>query len=154
MKKGIVVLIFSIAFNSALFTSPHHMEISIGAIADKLLFDADIRFPDNYTYATASLGYMYKFSPAFSLGGWVGMMYNLPVPITGGLKLVFWDIDNIALAVNLGIVPSVGMYYKHLFLNVMPVGVIMESKVVFYPRPEIDSLLVRPYLELGYSIPF
>jgi hypothetical protein len=120
-----------------------------GAVLDKRLFDSRTVFPYNPTYADFYGGFCYKFSNNFSLGVWAGLMYNVPPPIIGGLRLVFFNIDDLALNINIGIVPSLGVSYKGLSINGM-IGLI-ETDATYGIDGLVSTLTyIRPYLEVGY----
>jgi hypothetical protein len=145
------ILLFLVLF-PAVNASPHRIEFSVGALIDEGTIDFSTSFPYNYGYANLSAGYAYSFNDKFSLGGWIGVMRNVPPPVIGGVKLIFGDMGGFAFSLNLGIIPSIGLYFKNFFLNAM-VGMIYERTDYYPPDYEpVVQTVVAPYLEIGYSI--
>lgn len=91
-----------------------------------------------------SAAYVHQVSEGFALGGWLGVGADFERGDTAvnplvGVKGVFGDrLDGFALALNLGIVPSIGFYLYGFLTNV--------SVLVFDDDPTV-------WVELGYSIP-
>lgn len=147
-----IVLMAFLGGSLAAETSRHHLDFQIGAVIDSRLLDFSVSFPEDPTYATLSIGYCYSFTKLFSLGCWIGAMYNVPPPIIGGIKLVVGNIDQLAFSLNIGIVPSIGIYFRHFICNLM-VGLIETDNVYNSRTMELESkTYIRPYLECGYSL--
>jgi hypothetical protein len=149
-----VILLVMITCEPILADGPkgHSVEFSVGALVDSRVFEPVSM--ENPAYATASVGYAYQFGRRFSLGAWGGLMrtYQAP-PAIGGIKLIFGDkVNGLALSINLGVIASVGVYWKNFFFNGM-LGMI-ETAWEYGPDGYKESVRIRPYIEMGYSIFF
>jgi TolB-like protein len=70
--------------------------------------------------ALAAGGANFQFDDLFSLGGWLGLTVGYPMNVfpVGGLKLVFGNkVDGFAFALDLGLMPGIGLYYRGFFLD-------------------------------------
>ncbi|MBT3271945.1 MAG: hypothetical protein HN368_02225 [Spirochaetales bacterium] len=68
-----------------------------------------------------SAGYLYrlKTEKPISIGAWIGIGTDMnSIAPVGGLKLVWGEKrESVAYAANLGVMPTVGIYYKNFILN-------------------------------------
>jgi hypothetical protein len=150
MKKRIVCALF-LAISHVIIAEPnvekqsHSVEIQIGAIG---FGDYDTGLSINFLTPTVS--YIIPIMEKFRLGGYLGLpLYiaggsfsiNTPFPLIG-IRSVFGNkAEGFAFSTNIGIIPSLGFYYKNIFLN-----------IAFAPfAPESDYAIA---LDIGYSIDF
>ncbi len=147
-----ILVILAVCVCSLLYSENNYIDFQFGSLIDERVFDFQTSFPQNPAYSTISLGYVYRFNAIFSLGCWVGAMRNVPPPLIGGIKLIFFDKTRTALSLNIGIVPTIGIYWNNFIFNFM-LGMIENT--MFYD-PERDDFWehtrIRPYIEVGYSL--
>jgi hypothetical protein len=123
------------------------------------LFVAGKNMPPN-VISTLSISYLYQFNNLFSLGLWFGVpfagYFDGQIASTGfwnpplcGIRTVWGNkIDSYAVAINIGILPSIGVYRKNMFLNLF----LLPYNSVMKPYQGTSHWLV--YLESGYSFTF
>jgi len=89
---------------------------------------------------TVSGSYVFSFSQKFHLGAWLGGRLGGGnfTPLFGAKAIFGNKQDGFAFALNLGLYPGLGVYYKNIFLNVSPT-------IIF----NYDTVL---QIEAGYSL--
>ena len=74
-----------------------------------------------YAYGV-SAGIQLKESKIYSTGiyGGVLMKPNMEMYFHGGIKLVYYPIEDLGICVNIGVLPGVGVYYKNIYAEYSP----------------------------------
>ncbi len=85
-------------------------------------------------------GVLYRVVENVYIGGWIGgvMKRDTTMYLNGGLRALYGDKTNsIAVSLDLGFFPSVGVYYRNLYLSYSPMFLFGEE---------------GQYVKAGYSI--
>lgn len=162
-KTAVLFLVLLIGCSAAGYATDSRsvgLELSVGGLVGPDVFVSEdmVRF-----YGTASAGLNVPLLRRFDVGFWFGYLFNSPYlpaaredgiwplayPMTYGLKAVVGDRKNgVALSVNFGVTPSIGVYYRNWFINGF-IGLI-ETTAHGPTSDQIDSSTkVYPYIELG-----
>lgn len=150
-------LFFSLLFLGIAVTAfcEINIDVSCGLVADPNAFNFT---PGTPSYKTLSCGASWQMGKYFGLGIYGGYVYNSPlsIPINGGIKIFGGNINHgFAGFLNLGLIPSVGLYIKNFIIDVgfgqasEPVAVTTNG----VSTQDTSAAVFYPYLEIGYSIP-
>ena len=96
-----------------------------------------------------AVSYTFQFNNMFSFGFWAGIMQSFPLL---GIRFVLGNkVDDLAISINAGLLPSVGLYYKNFYVNFFPSFLFPQvwnpEPRSFYLIPIVQSI----YFEFGYS---
>ena len=142
------------------------IETSIGAGLGGDLFSAEPDM-DSTNYRVANIGISVRLTSWFALGAWFGYWYGNPyiqagaanvgmwllsIPFDFGGKLIFGNPATIAVSLNIGTVPSVGVYVFDFFLNLFIAGVVVKTEWLPPDWKPKDTVFVSPYVEIGYRL--
>jgi hypothetical protein len=171
MKNKLILLILSINIAHFAF-SQMNVDISCGLVPDKDAFNFSTKFPINQSYKCVNVAMDYQVWRYFGLGAWIGYIYNSPMiygvkekkdiffdySLSYGIKAIFGNINNgFAVALNIGIIPSIGFYIKNFMLDIgFGYGDSQVNNIYDLNGDLLESTddkIYYPYMEIGYSIP-
>lgn len=109
---GFIILfaIFGITAYAEPATKTNSIEVQLGVIG--------LQQSDG-VLITPALTYLYAFNTNFRFGGYLGYsIQTYAFQPTFGAKLVFGDKANgFAVGLNIGMPPSIGLYYRNIYIN-------------------------------------
>jgi len=170
IKKSILLSLFVIIVHFAY--SQMNVDISCGLVPDKDALNFTTKFPENQSYKCVDVAFDYQIWKYFGLGIWVGYIYNSPMiygvkekkdilfdySLSYGMKIILGNINNgFAVALNIGIMPTLGFYIKNFILDIgYGYGNSRISNIYNLNGDLLESTsnnTYYPYIDIGYSIP-
>jgi hypothetical protein len=147
-----------------------NIDLFVGTIVDKNILDFE-EGNDTLSFKSINCSIEYQLWNNLGLGIYLGYLYNskiqhgaaeqnflpLAYPINYGVKTIIGNINKgLAVALNIGINPTIGIYFKNCLVNAgWGYSTVVDENIYDKSGNLLSSATKNyfyPYIEIGYSV--